>query len=498
MPIDVSMYNKGPAPVNPLDTMIKVGQTAQALAPLALGSAMQQAVDPATGNVDQNRLLSSLRQSPVGAAQSVPAMMALQQLRQAGFAADQAGLETFQKRMALVSHLVSPVASMKNPTGSDVYDMAARALDPALGGDKVGLTLPVIMSAIKMFKDPQGNWLPPDQIRRKALQLQTQAASTAEILDAHSPRMQAFDQGGQIVMAPMGTKVNPAIGTVIPKQLPPTTPVATTGGTHYLGQQPPQPGGGIVTGEGEPIVKPVTPGGELPPVKPTGPAASLAPGYQEAAAGIGAQSAQSANALTQANDTSMGRVALLDNLADMIGKFTPGKGADWTLVAKNFANRNLPVPKSWQDNGGILDLKSVASQEEFNKMAVQLAQQQFASIGGTGTDAKFNSAFETSPNETLSAMGNQNIIKLLKGNELAIQAKNKAWQQWLEAGHGPQTYSQFSTQFNEHFDPRVFQFKYLSPADRQAYVDKMDPGERMQLLHNITYARKQHWISYGG
>jgi len=487
--VDTSFYKPQPQQ-SPLDMIAKVGPAANVLGDLAQGRAMQQALDPATGQVDQNKLLGLLKQSPVGANRAVPAMDALAKLKAAGFAADQAGLETFQKRMALTSHLFSGLASKSNPSMNDVYDIASHALDPALEGSKYGITLPVVMNAIKQFRG-----LDAPGIKKKALEIQTQAATTSEILQQHSPAGQWVDQGGQLVYVPGGTAANPAFGTAVPKNLPPTTSIATPKGTQLLGQQPATAGGGVVGPDGKPIVSQRGAPAASMPITPAGPMTSQPPGFDPAAAAVGANSAAQGVALTAANDSSPQRKAILGNLEDLVGKFEPGVGAGWELVAKNFANRNLPVPKSWQEKGGVLDLKSVASQEEFNKLAVQLAQQQFATIGGTGTDAKFSSAFETSPNDALSKLGNKTIIQLLKGNEDAIQAKNKAWQKW-QKDHGPQTYGEFSTQFNEKFDPRAFQFKYVPPKERQAYVDGMADEDKISFLTNLTHARKEGWVNF--
>jgi hypothetical protein len=217
----------------------------------------------------------------------------------------------------------------------------------------------------------------------------------------------------------------------------------------------------------------------------------LPPGYGEAATAIGGASAQQANALTAANDTSMVRKGMLGNLEDDLTRFTSGPGAEWTKVAKAWVNRNVPLPQGWQ-----FDPKSIASQEAFTKQATQLVQAQFQTIGGTGTDAKFNSAYETSPNDTLSQLGNKGIIRLLKGNEDAIQAKNRAWRQWLKDGNGPQTYPDFSDQFNEKFDPRAFQFKYLSKDERQQYISSMDPEDRERFIAALTHAHNLGWIPF--
>jgi hypothetical protein len=495
--IDTSIYRPVAQP-NPLDTLTKFGTAADALGNIAVGGAVQQAIDPRTGQIDRGALAGLLKQSQAGSMKAIPTMNALEQLRNAGFAADQQGLETFQKRMAITHHLFSSLASKDKPTIGDVYDVAAQALDPGLEAHKYGITMPVVMNALKQFRGPDGKPLPPEQIRAKALEIQTQAASTGEILQAHHPRYEVMDQGGQKTIVPTGTMMAPAVGTAVPATLPPTTPVATPEGTRYLGPQPPIPGGGAVRpaqgGAAMPATAPQRPAGAfggMPTPQATGPAASLPPGFSEAASSIGAASAGQANALTAANDTSMVRKGMLGNLEEDLSKFTAGPSADWTRVAKAWVNRNVPLPEGWQ-----FDPKSIASQEQFNKQAAMLAQQQFQAIGGTGTDAKFSSAFTTSPNETLSQLGNKGIIRLLKGNEDAIQAKNTAWRKWVREGRGPQTYPEFSDAFNERFDPRSFQFKYLPQNERQAYVDHMDPEERQQFLHNLTYARRQGWIRF--
>lgn len=213
----------------------------------------------------------------------------------------------------------------------------------------------------------------------------------------------------------------------------------------------------------------------------------LSPSAQSAATVSGGAGAGAAVRLREAADLAPNAKAMLGNLEEDLKGFTSGPAADWTKVAKAWTNRNVPLPKDWQ-----FDPKSIASQEQFTKQAYQLAQQQFAAIGGTGTDAKFSSAFETNPHETLSHLGNEGIIRLLKGNQDAISAKYKAWQQYRKA-HGPDSYDDFSEEFNSSYDPRVFQFKYMSKADRQKYVDRMDDKDRGKFLQDLHAARKRGW-----
>lgn len=222
---------------------------------------------------------------------------------------------------------------------------------------------------------------------------------------------------------------------------------------------------------------------------PPGIPVALSPSAAAAAPVGGAASAAAGVRLREAADMAPQAKAMLGNLEEDLKHFTSGPAADWTRVGKAWTNRNVPLPKDWK-----FDPQSIASQEQFNKQALQLAQQQFAAIGGTGTDAKFSSAFETNPHETLSHLGNENIIRLLKGNQDAIGAKYKSWQQYKKT-YGPDSYDQFSEQFNSDFDPRVFQFKYLSKEDRQKYIDRMDKNDQGKFLQDLHAARKRGWTN---
>ncbi len=219
---------------------------------------------------------------------------------------------------------------------------------------------------------------------------------------------------------------------------------------------------------------------------PVGPPA----GSLERQVGAAKIDTQLAESLAHEAEGSQQRRALLGNLMDLSDKFEPGPGASQSREAKAFINRNLPLPEGWKFDKG-----SIASQEEFSKQAAQFAQQQFNTIGGTGTDAKFNSAFTVSPNETMSKMGIKGISQFLLGNEDAIQAKNKAWLD--QSKNDPNlSHRRFAQDFNSHFDPRIFQFKYLTADDRKAYFNKLEPQDQARLLHDMTYARKQGWVKY--
>ncbi len=323
-------------------------------------------------------------------------------------------------------------------------------------------------------------------------------AETTKFMAEHD-RLTYYNPQPQQVNTPQGTRfqrVPQAMGATptdaggfIPNVPGPTQQVwdEKTQQYRYVGMQPnggmggPQPqgpaGGGM---GGQP------PAQAAPNAFPPGTAAAPPLGAPEAAAGDAGVSIKMGEELTRRADQAPNNKALLGNLSTALDQFTSGPGADWKRVGKAMVNANSPL-------GNIFDPKTIQSQEEFVKQAVQLAQSQFQQLGGTGANAQLDSAMHTSPNESLSKMGNKGIIALLKGNEDAIQAKGRAWSDYAAAG-GLKNYRQFSTEFNKNYDPRVFQAQYLSDADKKKMLSSMSQKDINTLVHSANYARQHGWI----
>lgn len=140
------------------------------------------------------------------------------------------------------------------------------------------------------------------------------------------------------------------------------------------------------------------------------------------------------------------------------------------------------------------DSETVAKYDTFNKLATQLAQQQFQSLGGTGTDTKLGSAISASPNTSLSNRSNADIIALLKGNEDAIKTKNNEWLKWKKK-EGAGSYADFSSDFNNKFDPRVFQGQYMAPKDKAAMLDGLSDSEYAKYKKDYDTAHKSGWLN---
>jgi hypothetical protein len=141
--------------------------------------------------------------------------------------------------------------------------------------------------------------------------------------------------------------------------------------------------------------------------------------------------------------------AALLSMRDQLANFETGPAADKMAHLSSLAREfGLPAP---------ISKEGVKATEEFNKLSTQIVLQQVAQLGGAGTDDKLAAGIKGNPSTYLSKQGNKAVTALMLGNEDAISAKNAAWQKWLASGKTPDSYGQFSTQFNRIYDPRVFQ-----------------------------------------
>lgn len=498
---------------NPLDAVTKVGQVMKTLGDLERGKAVQGAITP-EGDIDRNALAQVLKRTVAGSMQAIPTLDAVEKLKQAGHLADQAGLDNFQKRMAVVNHLFSQLAAKDNPTIADVNSIAARVLDPAIEGHKYGLTWPVVMNALKNFRGPDGRPLSAQEIKKRALDMQLMTAETSEQLGALSPRYQIQDDGNTIRFVPVGPPINPRYPNITKRiptgsEITDTNPASPTYGQKIM--VPPQP----VAPEDQPSRVPIprpapmtreqmghtvpTPENALPatfaerfnPRLGNALPASLPPGAAEAAVDTAKSGAALGNQLIAAANEVPAVKGILDNMERSLKQFTSGPGADWKRFATGLGVANLP--ESWQKEGGLLDPRKVASQEEFNKLAYQLAQRQFQQLGGTGTDSKLSSAMSTSPNEMITKLGNEGIMQMLKGNNDAIATQAREWTKFKNK-FGANKYAEFIDQFNQEFNPRVFQFKYVPKKERQHWFDAMAPDEQKEFTRAAKIAVERGWL----
>jgi hypothetical protein len=219
----------------------------------------------------------------------------------------------------------------------------------------------------------------------------------------------------------------------------------------------------ITTDTGEPKAAPGVsgPNGEL--------ATGLAPGEAEAIAAPKGVQAQQAAELGKVYEGSVPRAAQLKELLAAQGDFRSGPGAaKWSGIVTEF-NRIF---------GTNFSGDQAAAQQTFGKIAEQVAEAQRGAMGSSSTNAQTEAARIASPNTTYSPEANRRVIAMLLGNEVYIQTKQKAWQAFQQHGGKPSQYNAFVQQFNSHFDPRYFQEQYMTPDQKAEMYKAMKPVEQ--------------------
>lgn len=464
---------------------------------VAAGQAAAGAVD-AGGNFDANKFLGTLAQNPAGAFRVPEAAQEALARQGQELTNQQAALKLKHDQSSAISEGLFPLARAA-ATGKPITDDDLKSTTLDLLQNPLFQTPDMIKGLTTEYANLVG--LSPDKRAQAVVQHYLRFHANTEGISAAIGQPANIDTGAAVQPITQGGITGPAASAQpIVKSLTPGEEAAPRP-TFANGQPGTVPTSAVVNPQG--FARGA--GGDLPTIggQPSGAPAIGAPGASGAPAGFlpsgpkigataaadvsGAASANQGIALQSRADAVPNNKALLGNLESSLQDFTSGPGADWKRVASAFVNANSPF-------GPMFDPKKIASQEEFTKQATQLAQSQFQALGGTGTDNKLDSAMHTSPNDALSKMGNHGIISLLKGNEDAINAKNQAWQMWLQHGKGPESYGQFSTQFNQLYDPRVFQAQYMTPEERQGMLRGMTKAEQTGFARKLSDAKKLGWV----
>lgn len=413
----------------------------------AMGQAYQDSIDPATGKLDSNKFTKLISSNPDAA------FMTGQAIEDAQTRESQQQQITAQKMENVVKHA--------NLMGGYFQELIGDGTKPITQKDAIGMAGKIIADGLATPTDVaaemgQVDFNNPDAARKWAASNLLRYKSMAGDAQAAMPQLTQVDTGGGIKMIDTNPVTNKDIvGTEIKKTLPPTTPVINNQGQR----------GYNVDGKFVP--------------------AEMVPGGEEAAGVTGASSGQRAVDLSTAAEAVPDNKAALSQMSGALKGFRAGP------LAGKWEGLVAPLAQ-------VLNVKSdqVASKEEFDKLAQRFAQRQFSILGGTGTDDKLEAAQKANPGSFLSELGNEKIIALLQGNEDAIAAKNQAWEEWQQKPDykGPQSYPQFTTDFNKAYDPRVFQLQHMAPEDQRKTIRDMNETELTKFKKSYKTAIERGWV----
>lgn len=534
--LDTSFYPKLNPPVNALDNASKFAGVQNSLntnkqfeqmfaARQALGPIYQASIDPTTGQLDTNKLLSLASKNPATAwmAADIVQQAQTRQAQQIEIGTKQFDLQ--KRHVEMMANTLGPIAANPNATMADLTSAAGSLVAQGM--------LSPTEAAAEFMRWPKGQdgQMTPEQVRQTANQYLLRGNEGLQKIQAIYGLPQMVNTGGQTNIVQAGGLSAPKVTATLTNTMSPDTassptpvmvrnPDGTMSPSNMTRQQfasaaqtgpiataPPLTAEGLTPEQSkakvtwfDPVKKQEVSGtmsqfleatGQSAPKTNAEPAKGSAPvaagpklGSQAAEDKTGAAAADQGISLQRSADAVPDRKAALGNMQTQLQKIVTGPGADATNELKAFAGR-FGIP--WDKTG-------VAAQEEFNKLGTQIALQQIQQLGGVGTDDKLGASIKANPSTALSKLGNDQIINLLKGNEDAIAVKNREWQSWLGQGHGPESYGQFSTAFNKSYDPRVFQSVYMNPEQRQEMLKAMTKDERKSFASSLRNGIQNGWI----
>lgn len=469
-------------PINPLMQVAQVAQVGDALlrqdalrqqinANVAASQAFKDSTDPNTGTVDYAKLQANLAQGP--GAYNLPTIMGQaldQQKKQFDFSA---------AKLDAVRQTYGGLLLDKDVNPAKVYD--------AIGGLVQSGVVPMDMARARlatMPTDPQG--------LRSWLLTQAGAADKASQMIANiKPGTQVINNGaGNTIFALDPMTGQPIGSTFVPSTLTPAEAAARVP-TFQNGQPGSVPMGSLVPGTpgygggaGSPGAGGIpgmggagaAPGGFLP----TGPKL----GQEAASAETGQLDAKAADAAYTEAQGAPTRILQLQTGLQALQNITTGPNQDRWNQFKTIVG-NMP------GIGGMVDMNKVRDFDEFHKVMTAYATNQMASMGN-GSDSKLAAAISGNPNDKISNLANDQILRMTIGLEGYKAAMTQAFQQ---SGATPGSFRDFQTRWNAQVDPRAFVASQMSDADLQRMYSRMSPAEQSKFNATWALAEKNGWLT---
>jgi hypothetical protein len=498
MPLDTSiaLNANAPQPTNPLQTALQVaqfraynanGQAAQQGldANRAISRAYQQATDPKTGQVDNNKLMAIISQDPAAGFKLGDVVQGINTQKQQqqtlargdiGLSNDQ--LDSAQKHLGWAYQTAGSIANNPNATASDVTAAVGRAIDS-------GQITPQI--AAQALADMPGADSPKGALQQWAANHVAQAAGQAQQLGIMLPKTGAIDKGDQILL----TNTNPVSGDVaqtgsINKALDPATATAPVpvyqNGVPGIAPRNSLPGFG---GSGSPpplpsVAQPAnmpTSNGQAAPL-PSGPAPGAPAGFVATGAPMGADKVSGDAAtrygnLQQAAQQAKPLMQTYDLAAQALKGTMAGKGA----------NAALNVPALLNTFGIQAGSDAVKNNQLLANYLNSAADQAAASLGLSGSDSRLAAAKAGQPDpNNMNGPALLESINHVKGLQQAVLDRQQATTNFLaQNGNNTSSLPQFEAKWNQSFNPDVSYIRSLgSPEDQQAAMQKLKASGHLQ------------------
>jgi hypothetical protein len=465
MPIDpsIALNANAPKPINPLQQALSVAQfralNASGLAQQqqldanrATSAAYQQATDPTTGQVDNNKLVGILSQDPAAAynlpqvIQGINTQKQQQQTLQTG-QLDQSIKAQSSLRQGLGSLLTKPDLSPQDVQGFATTQLQAGAITPQVYQAEMQ----------SMPQDPQGlrGWVQQHYMSALSGETQLHAMLPQYAQVNTGPATVAVNQNPLAAGGGVGT-----VGYTVQNGLSPSD-AATPVTVNQNGQPTMIPKAQFAAG-GQP--------GQTPGALPGGGFSAAPPiGADKVASDAAARYSSLQSAAAQAKPL----MQTYDLAAQNIQGTLTGKGA----------NSALNVPAILNTFGIQAGSDAVKNNQLLVQYLNSAADQAAASLGLSGSDSRLAAAKAGQPDpHNMNAPALLESIQHVKGLQQAVLDRQQATTNFLSSnGNNTGTLPQFESKWNQSFNPDVSYIRSLSsPQEQQAAIQKLKSDGKLQ------------------
>ncbi|WP_175691674.1 hypothetical protein [Burkholderia anthina] len=492
MPLDTSIPLQAKTPeFNPLQQALQVAQfrymnaNGQAMqqqfdANRAVSAAYQQATDPNTGRVDNNKLLGIISQDPRAAYNMPTIVKGLNDQTEQQIRIDNSQLDNAKQHLGWAYQVAGAIASNPNATTDDVLS--------AVGlGIKNGQITPQM--AGQAISDMPGLDAPKGALQAWAARHVAQIAGAAKQLDVMLPSVSTLDKGGSIDQVATD-KISgvPAVTKSFTKTLDPAT--ASTPTPAYVNGQPGNiPRSQFAVGGDQPPPIPTvaqpsnmpTSNGQAAPM-PSGPLPGAPRGFVATGPAMGVQDANAGtvktmndhwDALSGTAGNAQRNIGIANNIQQLANTANTGFGSD----------RKATVNAILAAFGAKASGNTATDNDLLNKNVAQL---NISSLPG-GTDAAKALQAAATPGAKMQPEAIKEAAQYIVGvNQMALAEQN--YLQGYKLNNDATGYTQAKTQFDQNADPRIWAWASMQdPAKRATYAKQLqaqDPGI-VQKIHSL-------------
>ena len=204
------------------------------------------------------------------------------------------------------------------------------------------------------------------------------------------------------------------------------------------------------------------------PINTSAPVVGLNPSESSALQTTGTNQANAVQELHNNVSTAPTRINILESARANLDNpdLSTGPGVEGRNQLKSFFNALAPeyAQKVFGKdfNGNIKDT------DEFKKYMASYTNAASANLG-SGTDARLNAAIAGNANINMNKMANQDIITKTIAIEKMNQAQDYAWN---KSGISPDKFNSWQADFNKKVKPEVFAFDSMTPKQQKDFIER--------------------------